>query len=518
MDLLYRNCYQCSVLQKIPKEAIRNETKTIVNSPHSHFHADIIKRANQNILLLVDHFSTFQDAMFIESEKASDLKDGLISLSSTMRKPGEIFISVDNSPGFKTLLANNDNDLKKLNIIIVKTDELNKNSNAVVDKQCQELETEIKKLEPEGGKIGLSTLKLAVMNLNSKLRRRGTISSFEINFARDQNTGENMKIDDKALRGDQLEKRKETREIEPTKSIDIGDTVKLRNKNDKHKASEIFIVTSKHEENVELQKLLHPLKTSPPKIMSKIYKTNQKHLAAIHKPAIPEENFEEEEEIDDNIFIEEKSHSWNPINRHFYEDDESDDDTESHERTVNDEEIDPSSSDDLQWDSTPEQYALQQQQLSSSDDQELQEALQPRRLFEGDDDNDIEGLTSTSDEEVFARESFQTPPSTPKLRRRNAMRKKPNSEPRVTRNMLKSNRYQSISNPASPSDIILDRAQNLENILNPRIPIVADVVTLGPEVQRFEQVLEQEQSVATRRSSRQKPRVDYKQLNNYGRK
>ena len=83
--------------------------------------------------------------------------------------------------------------------------------------------------------------------------------------------------------------------------------------------------------------------------------------------------------------------------------------------------------------------------------------------------------------------------------------------------MLKSNRYQSNSNPASPRDIILDRVQNLENILNPRIPIVAEAVALGPEVQRFDQILEHEPSVATRRSSRQKPRVDYKQLNEYGR-
>ena len=94
----------------------------------------------------MDHFSTFQDAMFIDSEKAIDLKEGLVYLSSTMRRPGKIFISVDNSPGFKTLLSNTDEDLKKLDIVIVKTDELNKNANAVVDKQCQELENEIKKV------------------------------------------------------------------------------------------------------------------------------------------------------------------------------------------------------------------------------------------------------------------------------------------------------------------------------------------------------------------------------------
>ena len=51
-----------------------------------------------------------------------------------MRSPSEIFVSVDNSPGFQTLLSNNDEYLKKLQIIFVKTDELNKNTNSVIDR------------------------------------------------------------------------------------------------------------------------------------------------------------------------------------------------------------------------------------------------------------------------------------------------------------------------------------------------------------------------------------------------
>ena len=84
--------------------------------------------------------------MLIASEKTADLKEGLINLTSTMRRPSEIFISVDNAPGFKTLLNNQDQDLQKLNITMIKTDEINKNANAVVDKGCQELEEEIKQL------------------------------------------------------------------------------------------------------------------------------------------------------------------------------------------------------------------------------------------------------------------------------------------------------------------------------------------------------------------------------------
>ena len=50
LELLYRNCYKCSVIQKLPKEIIPNETKTVVDGPHTHFHADVIKRSQQNIL------------------------------------------------------------------------------------------------------------------------------------------------------------------------------------------------------------------------------------------------------------------------------------------------------------------------------------------------------------------------------------------------------------------------------------------------------------------------------------
>ena len=124
LDLLYKNCYKCSILEKIPID-VNNETKTRVDKPQSHFHADVIRRAKQNILLMTDHFSSFQNAMIIPSEKAPDLKDGIISLSATMRRPSEIFVSVDNSPGFQTLLSNNDEDLKKLQIKFVKTDDLN---------------------------------------------------------------------------------------------------------------------------------------------------------------------------------------------------------------------------------------------------------------------------------------------------------------------------------------------------------------------------------------------------------
>ena len=529
IELLYKNCYKCSVIQKLPREIIPNETKTFVESPQTHFHADVIKRATQNILTIKDHFSSFQDAMLINSETANDLKEGLVMMTSAMRRPSEIFISVDNSPGFKTLLSNTDEDLKKLKITIVRTDEINKNSNAVIDKGCQELESEIKQLEPEGAKISISTLKQAIMNLNSKLRRRGNISAYEINSARDQNSGDNLQLDDKALRQNQLNKRSEKQEVNNNEVVNIGDTVRIKNKSDKHKANEIFLVTSKKKEDIGVQKLLHPLQ-SKPKLMSKVYNTKEKHLVTIHRPKHPDNSNDDPEDFDDE---KERTKSienvkqWNPINNKFYHDD-SDDDDSNNECDVDKTDIDNGPRRELieideeniepEWDHSPEQYELQEEN-NENDDVELH----PRRLFDDeaeDENNGVQPSTEeTSDEEVFERVVFHTPLSTPKLQRRNAMRrKKADSVPRITRNMLQSGSYRvSISEPTTPSVINLNERQNLERILVPNHPLVPEQVVLAPVVQNLNAALENI-AIETnkRRSRRAAVRLDYKKLNEEG--
>ena len=447
LDLLYKNCYKCSVVQKLPKEIVVNETRTDVKGPQTHFHADIVKRANQNILTIKDHFSSYQDAMLTQSEKALDLKEGLIILTSSMRRPSEIFISVDNSPGFQSLINNSDKELENLKITLVKTDEINKNANAVIDKGCQELEEELKRLDPECVKINSATLKLAILNLNSKLRRRGNISAYEINTARDQNTGQNMDLDDESLRTDQKNKRKDIRDSSD-KVINVGDTVTTTNKSDKHKANDMFIVTAKENDKVSVQKILHPLSANPAKIMSKVYTTPSKHLTTIHRPEIPSDDdyeSEEEEKVVNNVPAKQNS-SWNPIDRRFYQSDSdsdmSDDDNDIVEVDV---EAEPVNNDDaelvnLQWDSSPEQLALGHVRRSSSeadfDNTILENAVQHRLLFEetNDEDNYNDELTSdTDDDEVFANNVFQTPPTAPRLRRSNAIRKKkPKASSRLT--------------------------------------------------------------------------------------
>ena len=120
LNLLYDNCYKCALTQNIPKEIISDETKTDAQYPHIQFHADVIRRAKQIILTIKDHFSSFQDAMLLNSEKAEDLKNGIVALVSPLRKPAPICVTVDNSPGFMSLISNSDKDLLMLMIKLCK--------------------------------------------------------------------------------------------------------------------------------------------------------------------------------------------------------------------------------------------------------------------------------------------------------------------------------------------------------------------------------------------------------------
>ena len=179
----------------------------------------------------------------------------------------------------------------------------------------------------------------------------------------------------------------------------------------------------------------------------------------------------------------------------------------------------------LQWDSSPEQLALGHVRRSSSETESfdntiLENAVQPRLLFEETDDEvnyDDELTSDTDDDEVFASNVFQTPPTAPRLHRSNAIRRKrpkASSEPRITRNMLNSNDSRiSFSNPASPSEVVLDRVQNLNRVLNPRVPILPELVNIGPQVQVLDRAL------TTRRSERNRNRekIDYKKLHEEGR-
>ncbi len=141
LDKLYENCYTCSIIQKQPKTSVPSETKSDAKHPHRSFHADVIKREGQYILLLIDHFTSLVLTKLIKSEKAEDLKSGIISLTTPVRHTGPILVTTDSARGF-ILLAKGEKELKNLLITLRNKDQLNKNFNAVVNCACQDIERE----------------------------------------------------------------------------------------------------------------------------------------------------------------------------------------------------------------------------------------------------------------------------------------------------------------------------------------------------------------------------------------
>ena len=130
--------------------------------------------------------------------------------------------------------------------------------------------------------------------------------------------------------------------------------------------------------------------------------------------------------------------------------------------------------------------------LLSEEDPDVQAALSASPLFTEVGTSNLE------------RNQTSKPPA---LKRRNAMRrkKKKSTQPASLRHSwepAEQSTRRAISNPASPSEVVTNRVQNLESVLNPNVPLVPQAVHLGDRVQYFDQVLPSSINNATRRSAR----------------
>ena len=89
----------------------------------------------------------------------------------------------------------------------------------------------------------------------------GNISVYEIHTAKDLYTWETLKQVYKLFHHNQLQIRKD-QNIKTegfAEDVQLVDTFIVWNKGDKHKAQDMFLVTGKEREQVEVQKILHPL-------------------------------------------------------------------------------------------------------------------------------------------------------------------------------------------------------------------------------------------------------------------
>ena len=189
------------------------------------------------------------------------------------------------------------------------------------------MESEIRKLAPEGKKISQSLLAKATIASNTMLRRKQGISAFELHTARSQDTGSNLHFDDAKIFEEQLQTRKLKKDAPISKDIRIGDTVTPIAPQKKHQVRDIYLVTGKDGEKVSAQRILHPLSDNPIKFMSRNYTVNPKHLFRIHRPEIPDQIRDIKSTYPKTVDIQRKK-PWSPINEKHYLKDASDEEEE----------------------------------------------------------------------------------------------------------------------------------------------------------------------------------------------
>ena len=282
----YEKCQICSAMKKLPN-ANKFQSTTNAQMPGTNFGCDIFKRAKQLIMVIRDQFSSYTVADFIENETSDSLEKAIIKLTTPIRHTGEIIIRSDQAPGF--LKANKSKMLSELEIKLELGNSLNKNSNAVIDKGIQELEREITALSPGEKQIDQATLSQALMNLNNRLRRNGTLSARNILFSRDDKRQINITLDDLKLAEDQLKTRESNNETHNKKikgnndNLNVGDHVMMNANPKKHNIRDMFEVVAKSTENPNNLTVKKIGGTRQIMTRNKSYEVSNQHVFKVYK-------------------------------------------------------------------------------------------------------------------------------------------------------------------------------------------------------------------------------------------
>lgn len=138
--------------------------------------------------------------------------------------------------------------------------------NPVVDKGVRELIAEILRINPEGGQTNTVELSRAVNQPNSRIRGRG-LSSWEISFRRDADTGAELDLCNKSLSDMQLSTHLQNQvtrvkhkasagKLASSLDVDIGSLVYINDDLSKLQGRDRYIVVRKEGYQYMLKKLL----------------------------------------------------------------------------------------------------------------------------------------------------------------------------------------------------------------------------------------------------------------------
>ena len=251
------SCHTCKSLQKVPS-MFREQSTSVPDRIGSWFSADVIKREGQLILLVRENVTSYSDALFIASESAESLKEGLARIINKFRPLAgtPLCVRVDGATGFQSLC--NDRLLRSLNINLEVGEAKNTNRNPIAERGIEDFHAEVCKIKTEGGRLSEVELSLVVANLNCRIRESGR-SAIELWTSRDMISGERLSFDHVGLIRDKVQKRKARhfpsarykgrgKVSEEFVNVKVGDTVYLIQDRDKTKGRPLYMIVEKGED------------------------------------------------------------------------------------------------------------------------------------------------------------------------------------------------------------------------------------------------------------------------------
>ena len=255
IERLTQSCHTCVSLRSFPKHQREQSTSSPPAGIGRALAADVMRRAQQKILVVREAVTSFTSSMLIESETANCVRQALLQLLLPLvplQGPPSV-LRTDPAPCFQAL--EDDEVLASHNMTIEIGDHKNENKNPIAERAIQELEAEIKRVAPGGAPVTPTQLVIATATLNSRIRSRG-LSSREMLFMRDQYTfsqinsvSDEVLIDEQhvdriANHGPSMRSKNPRAQPRMAQILQKGDVVYLIDDGSKHRTRDRYLVAS----------------------------------------------------------------------------------------------------------------------------------------------------------------------------------------------------------------------------------------------------------------------------------
>jgi len=264
IDDLYAQCTVCAANKRIHRDNSRHTSKETPTTPGTYMNADIIKRAGQMILVMMDLVTHYVTTAFLQAETKQAIAEAITATSTPIRLSSNLFIRTDRAPALQSLAKDTSGPLTSIGITLqMPNDEFNKNANCHVDRAIQQLQEEIRKISPEGKQLTHVELAKATLHLNHRIRNTG-LTAAEAHFLRDAASLAPLPQRTKTPKPPPpTPPSPKPPQIPPKPPYQPGETVFIKSQGTKNQLRHPFLITSSVPPHLTVRKILHAYTNNP---------------------------------------------------------------------------------------------------------------------------------------------------------------------------------------------------------------------------------------------------------------